>query len=182
MVEEIKKQGKQEQKIEKKVSHMSLISKEIPTGKIIRIMQTDIPGTKTLYAGLTRIKGISWAISNVICLNAKINKNKKIEDLTKEEIVKVEETIKKHDFPKYLLNRRNDFATGESSHVIGSDIDMNEELDIKRLKKIRSFRGWRHATGQPTRGQSTRSHFRTNRKKGVGIKSKIVTPVKAKGE
>jgi len=43
-------------------------------------------------------------------------------------------------------------------------------MDIKRLKKIRSYRGLRHAMGQPTRGQSTRSHFRTNRKRGVGMK------------
>ena len=41
-----------------------------------------------------------------------------------------------------------------------------------RLKKIRSYRGLRHATGQPTRGQKTRSNFRENRKKGVGIKKK----------
>ena len=188
MAEETKKpQAKQEQnnekKVEKKVSRISLISKEAPTGRIIRIMQTDIPGTKTLYAGLTRIKGISWAIANVICHNAKIEKTKKIEVLTKEEIAKVEETIREHKFPKFFLNRRNDFTTGESTHLIGSDIDMNKELDVKRLKKIRSFRGWRHATGQPTRGQSTRSHFRTNRKKGVGIKNtKTAAPVKTKGE
>jgi len=168
---EVKQKPKEEQ-VEKKPARASMISKEAPTGRIIRILQTDIPGTKAVYVGLTRIKGVSWAISNAVCILNKLEKNKKIESLSKEEIAKIEETIRKHNFPKYLLNRRNDFATGLSSHVIGSDIDMNEELDIKRLKKIRSFRGLRHATGQPTRGQSTRSHFRTNRKKGVGIKTK----------
>ncbi len=174
--QEVKQKPQTEEKVEKKRS--SMISKDVPTGRIIRIMQTDVPGTKTLYAGLTRIKGISWAISNAVCLLAKIEKTKKIESLTKEEIAKIEETIKQHKFPYYMLNRRNDFTTGESGHVTGSTIDVNEELDVKRLKKIRSFRGLRHATGQPTRGQSTRSHFRTNRKKGVGIKTKSAPTTK----
>ena len=39
-------------------------------------------------------------------------------------------------FPKFLLNRRSDFVTGIDNHIIGNDIDLNEELDIKRLKKI----------------------------------------------
>jgi small subunit ribosomal protein S13 len=181
--EKQKTEIKQEKKIEeKKIPRSSLISKEVVAGRIVRILQTDIPGNKTVYAGLTRIKGVSWAISNAVCILAKMDKNKKIEALTKEEIAKLEETIKKHNFPKYMLNRRNDFTVGGDSHLIGSEIEMNEELDIKRLKKIRSFRGLRHATGQPTRGQSTRSHFRTNRKKGVGIKTNKPSTAKTKGE
>lgn len=151
----------------------SIIDKEISAaGKIVRILQTDIPGNKNIYTGLTRIKGVSWAISNALCILNKLDKNRKIESLVKEEIQKIEETLKKGIFPKFLINRRNDFTTGIDRHLIGSDLDLAKELDIKRLKKIRSFRGWRHAMGQPTRGQRTRSHFRTNRKKGVGIKLK----------
>ena len=174
MVEQ-KKNTKPEQKKEpeKKINPKSnLINKEVSSGRIIRIFQTDIPGNKNVYAGLTRIKGISWAISNAVCIINKLDKTRKIESLSKEEISKIEETIKEHKFPKFLLNRREDFATGESSHLIGNSLDLVEELDIKRLKKIRSYRGWRHATGQPTRGQSTKAHFRVNRKKGVGIKTK----------
>ncbi len=159
---------------EKENIKAKLIRKEEPLGRIIRIMQTDIPGDKKVYAGLTRIKGISWAISNAVCLKNKIDKDKKIESLTKEEIKIIEEAIKAHDFPKFLLNRREDYTTGENTHLFGSSLDMAKELDIKRLKKIRSYRGLRHATGQPTRGQATRSHFRTNRKKGVGVKEKKV--------
>ena len=70
------------------------------------------------------------------------------------------------------MNRRRDFSTNESKHLIGSDLDLVKEFDIKRLKGIRSYRGLRHALGQPTRGQKTRSNFRTNRKKGVGVKKK----------
>lgn len=155
----------------------SLITKAVDTGRIIRILQTDIPGSKNVYTGLTYIHGVSWAISNVLCRHCKLDKNKKVETLTKEEIQNIEEKLKEHDFPRFLLNHKNDFTTGEDSHLIGSALDVNEELDIKRLKKIRSRRGYRHATGQPTRGQRTRSHFRTNRKKGVGIKVKTTKVV-----
>jgi small subunit ribosomal protein S13 len=169
-----KKQVKTEKKIEekKKNPRQDLISKELMAGKIVRILQTDIPGSKNVYAGLTRIRGVSWAISNAVCKINNLDKNKKIESLTKEEVQKIETTLKEHKFPNFILNRRKDFTTGTDSHIIGSNLDLVEELDIKRLKKIRSYRGLRHATGQPTRGQRTKSHFRTNRKKGVGIKVK----------
>jgi small subunit ribosomal protein S13 len=149
-----------------------LISKEAINSRIIRIMQSDIPGNKNIYTGLTKIKGISWAISNAVCLKCGIPKRKKVEALTKEDIERIESEIKKQDLPEHLKNRRNDFETGKSFHLIGSSLDLNREMDIKRLKKIRSFKGLRHATGQPVRGQRTRSHFRVNRKRGVGVKTK----------
>ena len=165
--EEVKKEKKVEA-----VKKPALVSKE-EVGKIIRILQTDVPGNKNIYAGLTRIKGVSWSISNALCVKLKLDKTKKIERLSKEEIQKIEETLKEANFPKYLLNRRNDFITGKDGHLLGTNLDLAEELDIKRLKKIRSWRGLRHAQGQPTRGQSTKAHFRINRKKGVGLKVKI---------
>ena len=160
---------------EVKISKKPIITKEVSAGKIVRILQTDIPGNKTIYAGLTRIKGVSWAISNALCIIYKFDKMKKIENLSKEEIAKIEESLKESKFPQFLLNRRRDLTTGKDSHLIGAALDLAKELDIKRLKKIRSYRGLRHATGQPTRGQRTRSHFRTNRKKGVGLKVKVKT-------
>ena len=48
----------------------------------------------------------------------------------------------------------------------------NKSFDIKRLKKIKSYRGIRHAANLPVRGQRTKSHFRSNRRKGTGIKKK----------
>src|SRR4030042_899108 len=83
------------------------------------------------------------------------------------------ELLKNPKLPKFLLNRRNDFETGQDSHLIGTNLDMKKEFDIRRLKKIRSYRGLRHATGQPTRGQRTRSHFRAKgKKKAVGVTMK----------
>lgn len=180
MAEEKTKQNIDVKKPEEKKKAF-MVSKEAPTGRIIRILQTDIPGNKRVYTGLTRIKGVSWIIANAVCILNKLDKNKKVEALTKEELLKIEETLKEHKFPNFILNRRNDFTTGENKHLLGSALELEEELDIKRLKKIRSFRGLRHALGQPTRGQSTKSHFRTNRKKGVGVKVKKTTNQQTQG-
>ena len=71
-----------------------------------------------------------------------------------------------------MLNRQKDFEVGKNKHLVGSDLDLRKEFDIKRLKKIKSYRGLRHLVGLPMRGQRTRSHFRKNRSKGAGIKKK----------
>ena len=56
-------------------------------------------------------------------------------------------------------------------------LELQKEFDIKRLKKIKSYRGLRHSTGQPVRGQRTKSHFRTNRRKSSGINKKEKKPI-----
>ena len=140
---------------------------------IIRIMQTDIPGNKKLLVGLTYIKGVSWGISNAVCKLLKIGPEIKIADLGKDEIEKITSFLKDPEFPKFLYNRKKDFESGEDHHLVTTDLDLKKEFDIRRLKKIRSYRGLRHALGQPTRGQSTRSHFRSKgKKKAVGVKKK----------
>jgi len=140
---------------------------------IVRIMQTDIPGNKNLLTGFTYLKGISWAISNALCKYLKLNPNKKVIELTPKEIEEITKFIKEDlskKLPKYMLNRRKDFETGEDMHITGTGLDMKREFDIRRLKKIRSYRGLRHATGQPSRGQRTKSHFRNKKKnKAVGV-------------
>lgn len=146
--------------------------KKVNEEKLIRILSKDIPGNMKVYAGLTRIKGISWAMSNAICKILKIPKSKKIVELSQQEIEKISEFAKKPATPKYIMNRPNDLESGENRHLIGNDLELQTEFDIKRLKKIKSYRGYRHLYGQPTRGQKTRSHFRKNKSKGVGIKKK----------
>ena len=140
--------------------------------KVVRILSEDIEGGMKIYAGLTKIKGVSWSLSNALCKILKIDKNRLIGSLTKEEITTLSEFIKDPKVPKYLLNRRDDFETGEDKHIVGSTLDLTKEFDIKRLKKIKSYRGLRHAAGLPLRGQRTRSNFRSNRRKGAGIKKK----------
>ena len=99
-----------------------------------------------------------------------MDKKKKIGALTEEEIRKISEFIKNPNIPIFLFNRRKDFDTGEDKHLVTNDLDLKKEFDIKRLKKIKSYRGIRHAAKQPLRGQRTRSHFRTNKGKAAGGK------------
>ena len=147
---------------------------------LVRILQTDIPGNKNTLTGLTYIKGVSWTFSNAICKILELDPAKKISDLDAAELDKITKFLQKpHSLPTYLLNRRKDFETGEDSHLIGTGLDMRKEFDIRRLKKIRSYRGLRHATGQPTRGQRTKSHFRTKgKKRAVGVQKKKDAPAK----
>ena len=140
--------------------------------KLVRILSKDIEGRMKLYAGLTTIKGVSWAVSNAICTQLKLNKDKKIGDLTEDEIKKINEFMKEQNpnMPKFLLNQRKNYETGDDEHYVSSDLELKNELDIKRMKKIKCYKGLRHTAGLPVRGQRTRAHFRKNRRKGSGIK------------
>ena len=136
---------------------------------LVRIMGFDIPSSRTIFAGLTRIKGVSWAIANALCIKLGYQKSKKIADLSKADIEKIENFLKELPVSDYLKNRRSDPETGETSHIFGSDLDMIRSFDIKRLKQIKSYKGIRHSMGLPVRGQKTRSHFRTKGRKAVGV-------------
>jgi small subunit ribosomal protein S13 len=134
---------------------------------ITRIAATDIPGHFTIYHGLTKIKGISWSFSNAICQALSLDKKRKIGSLTESEIEKITDFLQNPKLVPFLLNRRFDLATGKNRHLITSELELQREFDIRNLKKIRSYKGWRHALGQPVRGQRTRSHFRKGRSIGV---------------
>ena len=141
--------------------------------RMIRILSEDIEGGMTVYAGLTKIKGISWSLANAICKVLKIDKNRKIGSLTDAEVKKISDFIKNPQIPLFILNRRFDFETGKDKHLTGTNLELQKEFDIKRLKKIKSYRGIRHSAGLPVRGQRTKSHFRKNKAKGAGIKKKV---------
>ena len=149
---------------------------------IVRISNFDIFGNKTIYNGLRKIKGVSFMLSNAICNNLNLDKDRKIGTLNEEEIKKIESLIEHPDkFPIWLLNRRKDFETGKDLHLTGSKLTLSKEFDIKKLKRIKSYRGLRHAIGQPVRGQRTRSHFRTGTSVGVQRKAAAKTQ-KAEGK
>ncbi|MFH1326779.1 MAG: 30S ribosomal protein S13 [archaeon] len=140
--------------------------------RIVRILAKDIEGGMKIYPGLTKIKGVSWGLSNAVCKKLNLDKNKKIGFLTDEEIKKISEFLKNPEVPKYLVNRQKDFDTGKNIHLVGGDLELRKEFDIKRLKKIKSYRGIRHAAKLPLRGQRTKGNFRPNKMKGAGIKKK----------
>jgi len=140
--------------------------------RMIRILSQDIEGSMRVYPGLTKIKGVSWSLSNAVCKKLSIDKNRKMGSLISDEVKKITEFIKTPALPGFILNRRNDFETGKNKHLTGTDLELRTDFDIKRLKKIRSYRGIRHGAGLPVRGQKTKSHFRKNRAKSTGIKKK----------
>lgn len=142
--------------------------------ELVRILGKDISGNKTLLAGLTNIKGINWAFSSALCKKTGLDKNKRIGEITPEENKIIEEFIKNPDLPFFILNRRKDFEDGESKQLCGADLSLKNDFDIKRIKKIRSYRGSRHMAGLPSRGQRTKGNFRPNRRKkgSSGIKKK----------
>ena len=148
------------------------IQKQSREDRVVRLLSTDIEGKLLVYSGLTKIKGISWGMSNAICKALKLDKKKKIGALTDDDLKKISDFVKNPKIPGHLVNRRADFETGENKHLVGSDLDLRKEFDIKRLKKIFSYRGIRHTSKLPLRGQRTRSNFRKNRNRGVGIKKK----------
>lgn len=140
--------------------------------RVVRILSKDIEGGMQIYAGLTKVKGVSWSLSNAVCRSLGFDKRKKIGSLTNEEIKKITDFVKNLPTPSFLKNRRKDIESGEDKHLIGADLELRKEFDIKRLKQIKSYRGLRHSLGLPLRGQRTKSHFRVNRRRGSGIKSK----------
>jgi len=137
--------------------------------RLIRILSKDIHENKKVYAGLTSLKGISWSLSNAICKKLGIDKKKKIGELNDKDIKKIEEFMEKTDVPVFLKNRRKDISTGENKHLHGMDLSLQTEFDIKRLKKIKSYKGLRHSVGLPVRGQRTKSNFRRNRRKSGAV-------------
>jgi len=127
---------------------------------LVRIAGYDMPGSKKLYPALTRVKGVSWTLANATCKILKVPHDKKVSELTKAEIEKIEKFLKNPEIKDFQKNRRSDLETGETKHFIGTDLDMKKDFDIRRLKKIRSYKGMRHAAKLPVRGQRTRAHFR----------------------
>jgi len=139
---------------------------------LVRVLGKDIRGDKKLGAALTQIGGISWTLGNAICKILKLDRGQRIQDVDKDEMGKIEAFIKNPQVPAFLKNRQNDLETGEDMHVSGADLKLRKEFDIKRMKKIRSYKGIRHTANLPVRGQRTKGNFRRNRGKSVAAAKK----------
>lgn len=139
---------------------------------LVRVVGKDIRGDAKIYSALTKISGISWTLANAICKILKIDKKQRIQDIDKEKLLVIEKAIKNPRVPKFLKNRQKDLEDGKDRHISGADLKIRKEFDIKRLKKIRSYRGIRHVANLPTRGQRTKANFRRNRKQSVAATKK----------
>ena len=146
--------------------------------KLVRIANTDIDGTRPLLFGLQRIFGVKHSFANAVCVVTKIDQHTKIGALSEEQVKQIEATIKGSEkIPTWMLNRQKDAGTGEDKHTVSSDLKLQKEFDIRRLKKIKSYRGMRHQAGLPVRGQRTRGNFRSG--KAVGVQKKKIKQQKS---
>ncbi|WEL19915.1 30S ribosomal protein S13 [Candidatus Nanohalococcus occultus] len=138
--------------------------------EIVRIARTDIDGTKPIAKAIRSLSGVGDMYGNAIAKVLEFDTETKIGSLSDEEIDQIEETIKSPEeagVPAWVRNRRKDRETGEDRHLIGSDLELRKEFDIRRYKEIGSYVGWRHEIGLPVRGQKTKSSFRSGSKIGV---------------
>jgi small subunit ribosomal protein S13 len=146
---------------------------EVSDTIIVRIANTDIKGYKKVSKGLCMIRGISDMFSNAILKVSAISSKKTIGDLSENDIKKIEDVIKSpqnYKIPLFLFNRKLDPETMESSHIVGNDLRLVNDFDIRRMKRIRSYKGIRHNLGLKVRGQ----RLKRFRKGGAAVAKKKV--------
>jgi small subunit ribosomal protein S13 len=136
---------------------------------IVRIVQTDIDGNKPAIIALTSIKGVGNRVAEIVIRQIDFPRNEKIGRMKDPQIEQVEKLITSisEQLPDWMVNRQNDFETGDSFHIQGTDLDLYRRDDINRMKMIRCYKGIRHEQGQKVRGQRTRSNGRTGLTLGV---------------
>ncbi len=140
---------------------------------LVRIANTDIDGKKTISFALSKIKGVGIPFAHAACRIANVDLQKKTGALSDAEVKKIEEVIKdpiKAGLPAWFVNRRYDYETGQHKHLLSGDLQFAIENDIKIMKKIKCYKGVRHMLAQPVRGQRTRSNFRKNKGKVLGVR------------
>jgi small subunit ribosomal protein S13 len=152
---------------------------------IVRVVNTDLDGNKKILHALHRIKGVSFMMANAAIHLAGIEPTKRAGDLMDAEIAKLDAVLKdplRAGAPLWMINRRNDPESGKNMHLLGSDWDFAVDYDIKLMKKCKSYKGLRHQWGQPVRGQRTKSNFRRNKGKGLGVTRKAQAAQKGAGD
>jgi small subunit ribosomal protein S13 len=124
-------------------------------GKMARIAGVDIPRDKHVEISLTYIYGIGLTTSRKILERARIDPEKRVRDLSEEEVNRLREII-------------------DREHKVEGDLRREVDMNIKRLIEINCYRGMRHRRNLPVRGQRTRTNARTRRgpKKTVAGKKK----------
>ena len=140
---------------------------------IIRFAGADIKGTQPVTYALTSVKGIGIKIANAVVEKSGIDPETRMGFLSNADVEKIEDVITNpaaYGIPAWLLNRRKDLETGKDIHVLGTDLIVQTKNDIEQMKKMRSWKGFRHSYGLKVRGQRTKT---TGRKgKAIGVKKK----------
>ena len=140
---------------------------------LVRITGTDIRGDKQVVSGLTQIRGIGPRMADIVLKKAGVSKDLFIGLLTDEQVKAIDEVIKdpiKYGIPKWFVNHVKDRVSGKDIHLVHSNLALYERNDVDRLKKLRTYRGVKHAVGHKVRGQRTKSTGRGGRSLGVSRK------------
>jgi small subunit ribosomal protein S13 len=123
---------------------------------LARIAGVDLPKNKRIEIGLTYIFGIGRPSSQKILAKAGIDRDKRVRDLTEEEVALLRKVMVDEEFR------------------VEGDLRREISMNIKRLMDIGCYRGLRHRRGLPVRGQRTHSNARTRKgpRRGIGGKKK----------
>lgn len=141
--------------------------------RIVRILETDVDGELPLVYGLGVVKGLGYNFALAVCRVLGLEPMMKTGYLTDQEIKNIEVVSRepvKYKIPPYLYNRRKDPATGQDLHLTSSTLLFYVKEDIEHEKRIKSWRGIRHALGLKVRGQRTRTTGRVG--VTIGVKKK----------
>jgi small subunit ribosomal protein S13 len=111
---------------------------------LARISGVNIPLNKRVEIGLTYIYGIGRATSNQLLAQVGVEPDRKVRDLTEEEVVKLRDAI-------------------DADVTVEGDLRRERSQNIKRLQEIGCYRGMRHRRGLPVRGQKTKTNARTRK-------------------
>lgn len=109
-----------------------------------RIAGVELPKNERIEIGLTRILGIGKSLSRKILNETGVNPNIRVKDMADEDIVKIRSVI-------------------DREYKVEGDLRRETSMSIKRLMDIGCYRGIRHRTGLPVRGQRTKTNARTRR-------------------
>ncbi|MCS7117958.1 MAG: 30S ribosomal protein S13 [Thaumarchaeota archaeon] len=145
------------------------------TRLIVRLLGTDLDGTKHVPFALAEIDGVGINFGYAIARALGVDPTVRLGQLSEQQLAQIEDAIKnpaKHGVPVWMLNRRSDPVTGKNLHLHGPDLNLTIREDIEREKKIRSWRGVRHSLGLKVRGQRTRTTGRKGGPVGVAKKTK----------
>jgi len=109
-----------------------------------RISGVNIPLNKRVEIGLTYIYGVGRSTSNKLLAELGIEPDRKVRDLTEEEVIKLRELIDK-------------------DYMVEGDLRRERSQNVKRLQEIGCYRGLRHRRGLPVHGQNTKTNARTRK-------------------
>ena len=146
---------------------------------IVRVSGQDLQGHLTLAAALRKVKGIGYNLAANLTIIARdklgLDAKELVGNFKDSDLEKLEALVKDpaaHGVKPFLLNRQSDPFKGGPHHVVGTDLIFARRQDIEKIKRSRTWRGWRHQLGQKVRGQHTRTTGR--RGMSVGVLKKAV--------